>query len=322
MMNRVFYLSSVALLFPLLALAQSERASFSGAAGLHAVDARSPEGLQDLFRYTGEAMPLLSAHRGGAQPGYPENCIATFEHTLRHAYSMLEIDLRYSKDGVMVLNHDPTLDRTTTGSGPVSALTLEELKALRLKDLEGNPTEHQISTLDEALEWARGKTILVLDVKEVPVEAAVKKIEEHRAEAYAMIMAYNFEAVRQVYDLNPSIMMEAMIGDRSRFEAFEKAGVPWRNVFVFVSHSTPDDPGLLEMIHAKGALCMAGTSRNLDKELWRRRGEDTTPLAQGYRDVLGLGIDLIETDIPVQVGGLIYAGGPVPASKAKYFKAP
>ena len=63
--------------------------------------------------------------------------------------------------------HDPTLERTTTGKGRVVDFTLGELKQLRLKDNSGNVTEFQIPTLDEVLDWARGKTILVLDQKDV-----------------------------------------------------------------------------------------------------------------------------------------------------------
>src|SRR6185369_1446845 len=130
----------------------------------------------DLLKYTGESLPLVSGHRGGAAVGFPENCIATFEHTLANTFAMLEIDPRYAKDGAIVVHHDPTLERTTTGKGRVVDMTLQELKQLRLKDTEGNRTEFQIPTLDEVLDWARGKTIVVLDQKDVSVEARVKKI--------------------------------------------------------------------------------------------------------------------------------------------------
>ena len=226
---------------------------------LYRVSPGSPEELRKLFRYNGRAMPLVSAHRGGAVPGYPENCIATFEHTLRHTFSILEIDLRTSKDGRIVLHHDATLDRTTTGTGPVAEKTLAELKKLRLKDRDGEVTEYRMPTLDETLEWARGKTVLILDKKDVPVKVCVDKIEEHDAEAYAMVMAYSFQEVQTVHDLNPDIMMEAMIGNRRRFKGFDETSVPWNRVVVFVGHKPPQDRQLLEMIHEKGACCMAGT---------------------------------------------------------------
>ena len=287
---------------------------------LHAIDAQDSQGLQELFRYTGEPMPLVSAHRGGAQPGFPENCIATFENTIRHTYSIMEIDLRSSKDGRIVLNHDATLDRTTTGTGPVADRTLQELKSLRLKDSEGNVTEHRMSTLDEALEWARGKTILILDKKELPVEVCVRKIEEHRAEAYAMVMAYSFQEVAACHNLNKNIMTEVMIGDRKRFREFDETGVPWSRVIAFVVHTPPEDKELLNMIHAKGACCMAGTSRNLDRTLRNISDADLASLERQYRARLEFGIDLIETDLPIQVGRLLYAEPAIPASKAQYFR--
>jgi glycerophosphoryl diester phosphodiesterase len=288
--------------------------------GLYTIDAQTPEGLQELFAPGGDALPLVSAHRGGAGKGLPENCIATFEQTLRHGWSLLEIDPRYTKDHVLVLNHDPTLERTTSGTGRVIDHTLEELKQLRLKDLEGNPTEYRMPTLDETLEWARGKTILVLDNKDVPIPDLVRKIEEHHAEACAMVMVYSFAEATQCHALNKDIMMEIMVPNRKQLEAFGKTGVPWRNVIAFVGHTPPQEAGLCDEIHAKGARCLAGTSRNIDRRFLEGQAPRMEVLEPDYRSLLKMGVDVIETDIPRQVGPLLYAGVPVPASKAKYFR--
>jgi glycerophosphoryl diester phosphodiesterase len=288
--------------------------------GLFTVDAGTPEGLQQLFAPDGDALPLVSAHRGGAAKDYPENCLATFEHTLRHCWAMLEIDPRYTKDRVLVLHHDPALERTTNGTGRVADHTFEELKQLRLKDLDGRLTEHRIPTLDEALEWARGKAILVLDNKGVPIEDLVRKIEEHRAEAYAMLIVYSAADIAKCHALNKNIMMEVMMGNRRLFEAFDKTGVPWANVVAFVGHTPPQEAGLCEEIHARGARCMAGTSRNIDLRFLRGQVADMELLEPDYRALLKLGVDVIETDIPRQVGPLLHTGQPVPASKAKYFR--
>ena len=288
----------------------------------HRIDAKSPNGLRELFHYDGHLMPLVSAHRGGALPGYPENCITTFENTLRHTFSILEIDLQSTKDGHLVLNHDPTLARTTTGTGRVVDRTLQELKELRLKDKDGNVTEYRIPTLDEALEWARGKTIVILDKKNVSVEVCVKKIEQHRAEAYAMLMAYSFQDIQTCHNLNRDIMMEVMIGDRTRFRGFDEIGVPWNRIVAFVGHTPPEDKELLEMIHAKGACCMAGTSRNLDRQLRVAPDSDLIALEREYRARLEFGVDLIETDLPIQVGDLLYAQRTLQESKSRYFRMP
>ncbi len=288
---------------------------------VHRIDAKTSAGLMKLLAYTGEALPVVSGHRGGAAVGFPENCLATFEHTLEQTYALLEIDPRYAKDGAIVVHHDPTLERTTTGKGKVIDFTLTELKQLRLKDLAGNVTEYQMPTLDEALEWARGKAVLVLDQKDVPVAARVKKIEEHQAEAYAMLIVNTFKDAQACYALNPKIMMEVMIPNREKFAEFDKLGIPWSNLVAFVGHVPPEDKGLYEAIHAKGACCMIGTSRNLDRQVTSghvNSGQvgDIKQLEGQYRAFLARGADLIETDIPAQLGPMLYGASSVPPSKA------
>lgn len=286
---------------------------------LHRIDAQTPAGLQDLFRRTAEPLPFVSAHRGGPLAGYPENCIPTFDNTLRRTYSILEIDPRLTKDGQIVVHHDATLERTTTGRGRVADHTLAELKKLRLKDNAGSVTDFPIPTLDEVLEWARGKTILVLDQKDVSVAARVKKIEEHQAEAYAMLIVNTFKDARACYELNPNVMMEVMIPNRDKLAEFQKLGIPWRNVVAFVGHAPPEDAALYESIHAEGACCMIGTSRNLDRQIITGETADIQELKPAYRAFLDRGADLIETDIPTHLGPLLYQDVAVPAAKKQYF---
>jgi glycerophosphoryl diester phosphodiesterase len=310
------------LLAPALVLAQDRSAAAPPRSGLHRLQVPSPADLRELMRYTGQPLPLVSAHRGGATAGFPENCIATFEHTLRHTYALLEVDPRYTKDGQIVLHHDPRLERTTTGNGLLTEHTLAQVKELRLKDPAGNTTNFQVPTLDEALQWARGKAVLVLDQKDVPVAARVKKIEEHQAEAFAMLIVYSFAEAKACYELNENVMMEVMVPSREKLSDFDKLGVPWQNVIAFVGHIPPEDAELYAAIHGKGACCLIGTSRNLDRQILTRQATDIAKLESGYRSFLARGADVIETDIPAQLGPLLYgATAPSPA-KAKYFLSP
>ncbi len=251
--------------------------------------------------------------------GFPENCLATFSNTLQHTFSLMEIDPRYTKDGEIVIFHDPTLERTSTGQGRVADRTLAELRRLQLKDTEGNVTPHRIPTLDEALEWARGRTILVLDQKDVPVTVRVKKISEHKAESFAMVIVNSFKDAQAAYALNTNVMMEVMIPNQAKIAEFEKFGIPWRNVVAFVGHTPPEDRELYEMIHRKGANCMIGTSRHLDLRFIKEKMSSLQPLEPEYRAFLERGADLIETDIPVQLGPLLFHNTTVPASKRQYF---
>jgi glycerophosphoryl diester phosphodiesterase len=324
-MNSITHVLTAAFLLvvlPGIACCQDQALKQVLTGSLHRLDPRTPQDLQELFRYSPQALPLVSAHRGGALKGFPENCIPTFENTLQQTFAMLEIDPRFTKDKQIVVHHDATLERTTTGRGKVADFTLEELKPLRLKDPEGKVTEFPIPTLDEVLEWARGKTVLVLDQKDVPVAERVKKIAEHKAEGYAMLIVYSFQDAKACYELNPQVMMEVMIPSREKVAEFDKLGVPWRNVIAFVGHNPPEDLELYKLIHDRGACCLIGTSRNLDKKLLSKEVETIQALEPDYRAYLKRGADLIETDIPVQLGPMLYGRTPAPEGKQKYFVSP
>ena len=213
------------LLTPGLARAQEPARDEAKDAALYRIDARTSQGLRELFRPESDPLPFVSAHRGGAQPGFPENCPATFEHTLRHTFAIMELDPRYTKDGMIVVHHDATLERTTTGKGKVADFTLAELRQLRLKDPEGNPTRFQIPTLDEVLRWARGRTVLVLDQKDVPATERARQITAHQAEACALLIVNSFKEAQSVHQQNPEVMMEVMIPTLAKAEEFDKLGI-------------------------------------------------------------------------------------------------
>ncbi|WP_168733796.1 glycerophosphodiester phosphodiesterase [Metabacillus sediminilitoris] len=95
----------------------------------------------------------LSAHRG-AQVAAPENTLEAITQAGLLGYGFVEIDVQKTKDGQYILMHDKTVDRTTTGSGEVKDLTLEELRSFDIEDKEGKVTEYKVPTLEEVLEEA------------------------------------------------------------------------------------------------------------------------------------------------------------------------
>ncbi len=313
-MKRAFLASSLFLIATLTVPAQKDFPI-----PLHRLVPQTPQDLQTILQFDGHPLPLVSAHRGGAWKGFPENCIATFEHTLQHTFAMLEIDPRRTKDGAIVVHHDATLERTTTGTGKVTDFTMAELKQLRLKDTEGNVTSFQMPTLDEVIEWARGKTVLVLDQKDVTALERAEIVTRHKAEACVMMIVSSFKEVQAVHRLNPNIVMEVMIPTLAKAQEFDQLGVPWRNVVGFVGHTPPEDAALYDFIHRKGACCMIGTSRNLDRKVITGEVGSIKEIEPGYRAFLGRGANIIETDIPVLLGTLLYKTVLAPAPKKKFF---
>jgi glycerophosphoryl diester phosphodiesterase len=86
------------------------------------------------------------AHRGGAREA-PENSLTAFRNAVDLGYTYLETDIRPTRDGIAVLHHDATLDRTTDGHGPVSSLPWSDIRRRRLAD--GTPPLRLEELLEE-----------------------------------------------------------------------------------------------------------------------------------------------------------------------------
>ena len=94
---------------------------------------------------------VVACHRGDWR-NFPENSALAIESVIKMGADIMELDIKMSKDSVLVLSHDLTLDRCTNGKGPVSDYTLEELKKFKLKRAHGVAIDTcRILTLEEAL---------------------------------------------------------------------------------------------------------------------------------------------------------------------------
>src|SRR5262245_22912101 len=109
--------------------------------------AQAPELLAALKDGSGKRV-LVTAHRA-AHDVHPENSIAAIERAIEIGVDVIEIDTRLTKDGVVVLMHDDSVDRTTDGKGKVKELTFAEIRKLRLKGADGNLTDQRVPTLIE-----------------------------------------------------------------------------------------------------------------------------------------------------------------------------
>lgn len=93
----------------------------------------------------------------------PENSIWAIRKAIEKGVDMVELDLAITKDSVLVLMHDKTINRTTTGTGAPSDYTLEEIKKFNLRDGLGVKTQMTIPTLEEVLAETKGKVLVNLD---------------------------------------------------------------------------------------------------------------------------------------------------------------
>jgi glycerophosphoryl diester phosphodiesterase len=166
----------------------------------------------------GATASLVAAHRGGALL-WPENSLLAFRNAVRLGADFLEFDVHLSKDGEVIVIHDATLDRTTTGTGPIRERTLAELKALRLKDRGGAVTEEPIPTLDDVVAVAAaGKRRMLLEIKPDDRRQRYPGIEEkvmavldrHGVVSATVVMAFERETWRRVRELRPDVTAGAL----------------------------------------------------------------------------------------------------------------
>ena len=111
---------------------------------------------------------LTVAHRG-VWTRAPENSIGAIEAAVALGVEIVELDTQSTADGVLVLMHDEFLDRTTTGAGPVEAITQSQLGRLLLRRGAGGPaaglSEERVPLLAAALETARDRVVVNIDTK-------------------------------------------------------------------------------------------------------------------------------------------------------------
>ena len=105
---------------------------------------------------------FVAMHRGDWR-NFPENSKGAILSAIRLGADIVELDVHMTKDGRFILNHDKTMDRTTTGRGAVHDLTLVEIKQFKMRDRNGTPTDYDVLTLEEALELTRGKILVNID---------------------------------------------------------------------------------------------------------------------------------------------------------------
>lgn len=170
----------------------------------------------------GMIAPLFAAHRGGALL-WAENSLLAFRNALDLGADFLELDVHLTRDGEVVVIHDPTLDRTTNGTGPVRARTLAELRALRLKDRGGAVLEERVPTLEEVVALAvAGKRQMLLEIKTDERRQRYPEIEEkvfavldrHRFTPFTVVMAFEAATWRRLRQIRSDARVAALYSAR------------------------------------------------------------------------------------------------------------
>lgn len=142
---------------------------------------------------------MVIGHRG-MRFVEPENTLRAVERALKCGVDAVEVDVRMTKDGKLVLMHDETVDRTTNGKGRVRDMTFSELR--RLDAGKGE----RVPTLEEVLEAVRERARLVIEIKESDiVRKVIEAVDRHGMLGEVILISFHHPAVRQVKQVRPDV---------------------------------------------------------------------------------------------------------------------
>ncbi len=173
--------------------------------------------------------PLVIAHRG-ANSFAPENSLQAFQAALRLGCDGIEMDLRLTASGDVVVFHDRNLSRMTGCRGSIHRLSLDRI---RQAYLEGNP-EYRIPTLQEALDLIQDQAMIILDVKKESFrrngleEKILDIVRQFRLEANVIISSFNPQVLRYIASLAPHLHLGFIF--RNRSHRFFSGNTPLRSL--------------------------------------------------------------------------------------------
>jgi glycerophosphoryl diester phosphodiesterase len=204
----------------------------------------------------------IVAHRGLAE-GLPENTLAAFGRSIQRGLSVIELDVRTTRDGHLVIFHDETLDRTTDCTGQLAGSSLARIKTCDA-GWPSHPGE-QIPTLAEALVFARDRPVqLLLDIKPgTSVPAVLKSIRDHRAETKVILGLRRVTDVTRVRSETPAVSILAFMPKFADANDFAAAGA---HIIRLWSDWVEADPSIVARTRNLGPQVWIMIGRKLPKQ--------------------------------------------------------
>lgn len=271
------------------------------------------------------------AHRGchNASPAEgrtaaPENSFAALDRCVVLGIDVVEVDVRRTRDGHLVMMHDDTVDRTTDGTGQLRTLTLDQVKALRLREGQGGSgaslTDQHVVTLKEMLEHAGERIMLLLDVKEqvfaevleiVRISGASGRVIIQPAAGAGSLSLANIEPYDQVPVMPALLSAEDRGSDLAQLILEQSSGAtrPWAYSFPWRAHTpTISESALSQAAESARLVSTRLFANTMGRGTFVGYGGD----AEALRDPGGVwgrlyqaGVSIFQTDEPEALAAFI-----------------
>ena len=262
---------------------------------------------------------LVAAHRGlaghstGAWEKYPENSLAAIARSIELGIDIVEVDVRKTKDGQLILMHDANVDRTTDGTGVITNLTLAEMKQLHLKLGVGGTnaavSDQRVPTLEEVMLLAKDKCMVNLDKAWIIVPECCTVLKKTGTTRQAIFKS-SYAAARCALDfseLNPPVLFMPIVLHKKGWEKKKDQG--WTQIepytrqlhpcafeLVFVSDADPIvAPDIIARIKQHGARAWINTLWD-DLAAGHTDAKSLTDPSVGWGWAVARGANVIQTD--------------------------
>jgi glycerophosphoryl diester phosphodiesterase len=249
----------------------------------------------------GDHKPLVLAHQGGENL-WPSNTRRALEQSAALGADVLDMDMHMTRDGVLVLMHDRTVDRTTNGSGAIRDLTLAEIKQLdagyRFTPDNGQTYPYRgkglaVPTLEELFQAFPGKRfgIEIKDGDPVSMaQAFCALIRKYGMEKSVLVSSFSEEQMDPFRRECPEVATSATTWEVRTFYIFFRLGLVDTLAPRYASLQVPEESGGIYLLTQK--FVNAAHRRGLTVIPWTINEEDD------LRRILALGVDGINTDNP------------------------
>jgi glycerophosphoryl diester phosphodiesterase len=238
----------------------------------------------------------VTGHRGAAYHA-PENTIASVEKALELNVDRVEFDIQRTKDSVIVLSHDLTIDRTTTGRGRIVDMTYEEILQFDIIDEEGNI--HKIPTLEQVIQTVNGRASMLIEIKKgnnfyPDIERQViDLLRKYDAIEWSIIQSFDNRILSEVRNHDQNIELHKLFFGRIPFtniilgRRFSNLNNPlYETVSEFSGNHKFTGRALIRKIHKKGKKVNVWTIKD----------------AKRAQKMIDRGVDGIITDDPKLIG--------------------
>lgn len=223
---------------------------------------------------------IVIAHRGDHVKA-PENTTAAIENAIKSGADYVEIDLRTTKDGRLILHHDSTVDRMTNGTGKVSELTWAEMKKLKVFNKKIPDQKAGVTPLfTEVLKLCRNQINIYLDFKDADVAEAYRQIKAAGMERQIVVYVNSPGQYKEWRDIAPGMALMTSVPDHIRTK--EQLAAFFRDTKIQVVDNLTDKD-MLEVANTYGV------------EIWKDvQGKDEGP--QLWEQTTRAGVQGLQTD--------------------------